>query len=215
MNNKLTLPDDITILTTYTDEKSCYIYKQCKLNNIEIVNSYNEEYGKFHRTLKINYIINALKNIKTKYVIILDGYDVILNSFDNIIEKFKSYNTRILFNASKNNYPQTYIDSIECRDYMGNFRYFNAGCLIGYTDDVIDFYIQATQLDEKIYAKNTENSEQYILRHVFKKYSQHAYNIDVNKFVAIDYLCRVFICLGNSDFIVCNETNDTITYKVV
>jgi len=34
---------------------------------------------------KITCILEALKNIKTKYTLILDGYDVVIYNFDNII----------------------------------------------------------------------------------------------------------------------------------
>jgi len=52
-----------------------------------------------------------LKEIETKYILILDGYDVVIDNWDSLIEKFKSFNAGIVFNASKNNYPGYFGDT--------------------------------------------------------------------------------------------------------
>ena len=134
---------------------------------------------------------------------IVDGYDVVFNKLDDIVEKFKKYDTRILYNASKNNYPNVYIDKIPERDYLGSFRFFNAGCCIGYTQDLIKFYEECLEMQQsrEIMSANLEMSEQFILRHVFKKYSETAFKDDnKEKYVKFDNECSIFICMGNGDF---------------
>ena len=59
-NIELSKPDNLTILTTYTEESKVSFANQLKKNNIDFMNSYKQEFGEFHRTKKISYIIDRI-----------------------------------------------------------------------------------------------------------------------------------------------------------
>jgi hypothetical protein len=50
---------------------------------------------------KIKYYLNTLKSLQSEIVILLDGYDSLVVTFDNLIDKFKNCGFRILFNATR------------------------------------------------------------------------------------------------------------------
>ena len=189
-------PENVTVITTFTEKDASPLVYQLENNNVSYINSYKEEYGSFVMTDKIMYIVNALKEVKTELVLILDGYDVLIQNFDNLLANFKDYNTRMLFNASKNNYPVVQIDQMPFRDYIGQFNHFNAGCAIGYTEDFLKFYSEAQELMNQEGFFNPYNSEQYILRHIFAKYSEHM--LDKEPYISIDYACKVFLALSQA-----------------
>lgn len=185
------LPEDITLLSIWTTDEKCILYQQLKNNNIEIVNGYIPREEKWSNPYKITCILEALKNIKTKYTIILDGYDVVINSWDHIIEKFLNYNAGVVFNTSKNNYPPYFGDVVDSGN-ISKFKYLNAGCCIGYTDKLIDFYNEVADYYEK-HPTNKWNSEQLIVRNVYSKYCK--YSSDYN-LVKLDLDCDIFQTFG-------------------
>ena len=185
------VPEDLTIISIWTDSNKCVLYQQLQKNNIPIINCYIPTEESWTNPYKIKCILNQLKNIKTKYTLILDGYDVVINNFDNLILKFKTFNAGIVFNASKNNYPGYYEDA-PMKQHSSKFRYLNAGCCIGYTDKLIEFY----ELVNKQYESeptNKWNSEQLIVRKVFKDYCN--YTDDYN-LVKLDTECSIFQTFG-------------------
>lgn len=189
-------PDNLTVITTFTNKDASPLVYQLENNKIPYINSYKNEYGEFIMTDKVKYILNALKEVKTEMVLILDGYDVLIQNFDKLIENFKLYNTRMLYNASKNNYPVVVLDKMPFRDYIGQFNCFNAGCAIGYTKDFIDFYSDAYETMNKPGFFNPYGSEQFILRTVFAKYSENM--LKENPYICIDYGCKVFLALSQA-----------------
>ena len=193
--NKLSVlekPDNLTILTTFTDPDMCILYQQLKKSGIDCINSYdyldNLEDGQWNMTKKIDMIREGLKRVNTDYVLICDGYDVYINTFDNILEKFQKTKLRMLFNGTKNNFPWAHIDRIPYRDWRGEFRYFNAGCAIGYVEDFKKFYDECSEMINKI--SNPWESEQYVLRAVFANYSEY---VDTeNAYMDFDWECNIF-----------------------
>ena len=204
----LELPEDLTILTTFTDPEACILYQQLKLHGIECLNSFdylnNLDEGRWDMTKKIDMIREGLKHVKTKYVLICDGYDVYINSFDNIIQKFESTGLRMFFNGTKNNFPWTHVDRVPYRDWRGEYRYFNAGCAIGYTEDFIKFYDDCAEMIDKI--TNPWGSEQYVLRCVFAKYSE---DVDTDKaYMDFDWECNIFQTYVNSVVLKLHENQE-------
>lgn len=184
-------PEDLTILSVWTTDEKCILYQQLKENNIPIINGYIPREEKWSNPYKITCILEALKNIKTKYVLILDGYDVVINTWDNIIEKFLNYNAGVVFNTSKNNYP-LYFGDVTSNNSISKFKYLNAGCCIGYTDKLIQFYTEVAEY-YKEHPTNKWNSEQYIVRNVYSKYCN--YTSDYN-LVKLDLDCDIFQTFG-------------------
>jgi hypothetical protein len=209
----LELPEGLTVLTTYTDPDKCILYQQLNksgincLNTLDYLNNLDEE--GWSMTKKIDLIREGLKHVDTEIVLICDGYDVYINSFDNILQKFKSTGLKMLFNGTKNNFPATHVDRIPYRDWRGEYRYFNAGCAIGYKDDFIKFYDDCAEIIDKV--SNPWDSEQLILRHVFAKYSENV-NSD-NPYMDFDWECNIFQTYVNS--IVLKLYKDQEVYAVL
>lgn len=191
-NKKLDrVPDDLTILSIWTCDAKCVLYHQLWNNHIPIINCYIPTEEKWSNPYKIKCILEALKKIETEYVLILDGYDVVINNWDNLIEKFKQFNAGIVFNTSKNNYP-AYFEDQPIKQHSSKFRYLNAGCCIGYRDSLIEFYEQVNEF-YKTQPMNKWNSEQFIVRNVYKNYCNYtsAYNL-----VKLDTECSIFQTFG-------------------
>lgn len=205
-NKKLTnIPDNIEFISIWTNDNACYLYKQFQNNSFKLINALSEKYvsDTWYMPNKIYQYIDALKNTSKPYAMLLDGYDVIFNTFDDLLLKYNRIGYDILFNASTNNYPNCEIDNLPYRDLIGNYKFFNAGCCIGKTEALINFYTEAL---DYINIKNPRNSEQFVLRHVFKKYSD---NLN-NNFVGIDYKCNIFQTMCNSAVIDAGKENYVI-----
>lgn len=198
LNNKLILPNNLSIITTFTDWTHQGVHHQLEYNNIPYINAYKLEYGDWYMPNKVEYIRKALDEVNTEFVLILDCYDVTINSFNNIFDKFFEYNTDILWNATANNYPVMLIDRIPERDYLGHFNNLNAGCVMGYTESLKDYYDWAIKIhknpDEY---PNIYESEQYLIRVVFSHFSEFMIS-DHKCPVKFDYNCKIFACVGRS-----------------
>lgn len=208
-NELLECPDNLTIITTYTDENAAEVCIRLRAAGIPWINAIpdNVTTENFCLPDKIKYIASALEKVTTKYVLIVDAYDVVIRELSTIIPKFHNESCRVLFNATINKYPLVNVDALPFRDYLGNFRYFNAGCCIGYTEDVISIYKKAETYLSTI--SNNYGSEQYILRHVFRELGPQM--LMPNAPLKIDYQCNVFCCLGNAlIYMSTDEYNDTV-----
>lgn len=138
---------------------SCYdesfIVKQCGYNNIPIFNTaINEQ--KWNNCMKINHILECLKQIETDYILILDGRDtLIVNDLDaTFIEKYLSYKIPIVYNATPIPYPNTVIEPLqELLKISGTHKFLNAGICVGTKEALVEFYKQAKIINDKIYNK--------------------------------------------------------------
>lgn len=205
--NKLTKPDNLDVITFFNNKNNAMLAIQLDKHNIPYFNGFTNFDKKWDNRLKISSAIDVLKKCTNEIVMLLDANDVLILSFDNIIEKFKSTGKRILFNATSNNYPDVLIDKVRNRDFLGKFRYFNAGCCIGYREDVLTFYKQCKEfMDSNPY--NPWNSEQFIVRNIFAKYLENEdYSVD------FDYECNIFQTFANTK-IEKITTNEDDRYRV-
>ena len=187
--------ENLTIITFATNEDESPLITQLKRNGVKYINAVDSE-AAWVNTQKISYLLKALEQVTTDYVLVLDGYDVVIQDLNGILEKFKELNYRILFNATNNNYPEIEVDSIPNRDKLGDFCYLNAGGCIGYREDLKKFYKEVLEIQDKV--ENPNNSEQLLVRTVFAKYSDKK----DNDFVFIDYSSMIFQ-VWNSGFTAC------------
>lgn len=187
------LNNNIAIVTIFTNKKKAILAHQLEKNHIQYFNALPNDYDysqEWYMPNKIKYFINILEKIDSKVILILDAYDVLISSFDNIYEKFINQKYRILFNATYNNFPDEEIDYIENREQYDDWhKYFNAGCCIGYKEDLIRFYSECLEF---INIENKLNSEQKIVRTCFAKYS----NNKNQNFVWIDFKRNIFNTIG-------------------
>jgi hypothetical protein len=175
------LPTDITVITCSNREDSIgLLIPQLKKSNIPYINIVPKDVP-WDNTMKISYIVNALKDVTTKYVLILDAFDVIMSEDNSdILEVFKTFGKKLVFNASKNNFPNMEIDIIPNRDQLGSFKYLNAGCCLGETKYTLSFYDKCLDI---IGIENPDKSEQLIVRNVFNREQDN---------VCIDHECKMF-----------------------
>ena len=180
---KVQLPDDVEIVTTCNHPDTSMLIGQLSKNDIPYINKVPT--GCYWNNLKkISYVNEALQEVKSKYVLILDASDVLITrSIKTIVERFGQHNKQILFGADKHNYPNQLVDKIPNRDFRGEFRYLNAGTCFGFLEACRSFYLQANEvlLNGNIY--NPYNSEQLIIRHTFK---------NLTDIVDFDYECSIF-----------------------
>lgn len=203
------LEENLSIVSCWTDNEKCILNQQFEKNNLILHNALPNNYGnnrKWDMRNKIEFYIDYLENnIDTDIVVLVDGYDVLFTSTKDIVNKFTSQPYHILFNSTANNYPFVNIDKIQDREKYDRFApFFNAGCCIGYRKDLINFYKECYQI---IDIPNQYNSEQYVLRNVFSKYS----NIQNQNFVWIDFKRDIFNSMG---YMMSNYNAETNTLHI-
>lgn len=200
---------ELAIVSTWTDDNKCYLFQQCKRFDIPLINCVPVDYDitqTWYMPNKIKWFIQVLERTKQDIVMFLDGYDVLLTHLDDILERFKTQPYKILFGPSCNNYPDVRIDRIPLRTKKGTYRYFNAGCVIGYREDLLKFYKEALDF---VTLPNPWNSEQFILRHAFAKYSSD----EKQNFIGVDFNCEIFRSMGVTDSSVNIQTSE-ISFNV-
>ena len=185
-NRIITKPDNLDIVCVMTkDHKdTAPLIKQLNASNVKYYNYIEDRDLMWNREEKVYYVLESLKMCDKEYTLILDGDDVaILTDLDGIIKEFNSYNKNIIYNATIWMYPHIIIEHIENRRQYGDYCFLNAGCCIGKTSDLIDFYEEVWDLIK--YKSNPINSEQYYIRKVFGKHQDTVF---------FDYDCRIFQC---------------------
>ena len=174
------IPNNLQIVTCSNNEENSILIRQLRINRIPYINVV-PQYCQWDNRDKIKYIIDALDRVTSEYVLILDANDVLLE--DNLIMTLKAFidsGKRLIYNATRSNYPEVRIGIVKDFKKRGKFRYFNAGCCIGYTEYAKKFYRHALKY---IDIDNPWKSEQYIIRHAFR---------DRRRYVDFDWQCKIF-----------------------
>ncbi len=143
-------------------------------------------------TYKMDLAIEFLKTVETPWVLGLDGFDVLLfESPDLILERFKSMNKRMLFNAECEFWPSGKL----MNDYMKQLktyqdglcttspRYLNAGCYLGERDACLQFTSFARSLTAtKDMDPKLKDTEQWRFHVAFMEFDD----------VSLDYRSEIF-----------------------
>jgi hypothetical protein len=168
---------------------------------------------------KVNLTCEVLGDIKTKYVMGLDSYDVLLlDSPGEVVRRFEGFSCEILFNAVSKFYPDCHKFELagerfitrDWEEFQGRisnsyWRYLNAGAWIGKTSFCRRFFadclsrkteelVDAGKLPFKkgAYHQKLTDSEQTALNWTFQDYFPQ---------VQLDYNCEIFLnlsCVPNS-----------------
>ncbi len=187
---EIRMPNNVEIVTATNQTQTSVLVKQLNKNNIDFINKVPQNCY-WTNPKKIGYIIEGLQKVKSKYALILDASDVLLtNDIINIVDKFILFDKKIIFGATKSNYPDVLIDKISNRDFRGDFRYINAGTCIGTVKDCLSFYLRAKDILQGDFIYNPTRSEQLIIRETFK---------DATEYVDFDYQCTLFQTFGYTD----------------
>ena len=181
------LPDNVEIVTVTNHPETSILAEQLSRYSIKYINKVPPNCY-WTNLKKIGYIVKGLQEVKSDYALILDASDVLLTKdVINITDKFTSFRKKIIFGATKNNYPDLLIDKIPDRDFRGDFRYLNAGTCFGATNDCLNFYLRANEILQHNLIYNPLRSEQLIIREAFK---------GVTEQVDFDYQCILFQTFG-------------------
>lgn len=185
------VPENVQIITTVDEEsiEKSPLIKQLNYNKTEYINSaLGKDTSDWCNRKKIQLIYDALQSVTKEYCLILDGWDVVIvNNLMDIIEDFKSYGVKVLYNATVADFPDVKIETIPNQKEMGTFCYFNAGCCIGETETLKKIYKEALDLINQtdLTQEKHADSEQYWLRKVFANHTD-------DYTIGIDYLCKIF-----------------------
>ncbi len=194
IGRKFSISDKVSIVSVMN--KACYetsmLREQCDNNRVPIINTaYDVE--EWTNTVKIPKILEALKQVSTQYCLILDGRDVLVsNDLENeFIDKYKSFNTPIIYNATYVRHPKTCVETLQDIIHIqSKHKYLNAGVCMGETEALRNFYTKVLEISKQ-YPDN--DSEQLIVRIARKKYPELAgYDYNNRLFAAVHYCENVF-----------------------
>lgn len=183
---KFTMPINLGILSVITKDQigNSPLHYQLTKNGYNYINPVKDRNMVWDPAKKMHLVLEGLKTSQDEYTLVLDGNDVsILTDLTDIIPRFESYDKKVLYNATIWRYPDVFVDEVKNRRQYGRYCFLNAGCCIGKTPDLIDFYEYCV----KVYTKSKERmgSEQYYVR--------KAFDLRQND-VFFDYDCRIFQC---------------------
>lgn len=126
---KINISPRISVITAFTDKSKAITALQLELSNMSYVNACTDLSSKWSNVDKIKYFVNQLEKTTTEYSLLVDGYDVLFfkDLDESFINKFEYMGTKILYNATKNSYPNVEADVVLNREFLGEFKYLNAG----------------------------------------------------------------------------------------
>jgi len=176
------------IFTFYTDESRLIYLKQTQQNHaVNITYLYNSTWNGYID--KILYMIQTIKNIPDDDVVcFIDAYDVLINSTSyEILDKFKSYNCRLLIGAELNCFPSDYKGQM---DEVGNAlhlptrnKYINSGGYIGYKKDIHALLTwKSPQEIEHICSYGGDQT--YFIEYYLHNHMKHS--------ISLDYTSKIF-----------------------
>lgn len=185
------IPDNLQVITTVDNSTidSAALIKQLENSHIDYINSAeNKDTNNWSNRKKIQLIYDTLCTVEKEYCLILDGWDVgIVGDLSNVIDLYKTYNVKVLYNATVDTFPPVAIESIANQSDLGVYGYFNAGCCIGETQALKAVYKRALDIiaETDLTQEKWAASEQYWLRKVYAEHTEDA-------LMGIDYQCKIF-----------------------
>lgn len=211
------VPDNYTLITWNTKETS---HLQDSLDHLGVdyhLLSYPQD--EWINTKKIDLTYNFLDKVETKYLIGIDALDaIVLDDPQKIVDRFKSKDCKMLFNATVVSYPDYREDSkisqlvdrsctrIEDIEFHKNikinspFKYLNAGAWIADTDFCKKFYKRVLEKDallREIFEVNPEEQFQDYIESEQLRIRLAAVTFDE---VEIDYKCEIFQLMNCDNF---------------
>lgn len=197
MSNIVSIPEDVTVISFFFGDKRFALKEQLSISNIPVIDATKGvELFTWQDRFKIKMIADCIKNVTTKYVLILDGVDVLLGSdINKIVEKFNSLDCKLLYNACAISHPLSQ-NRYELEDTsLGVFNKLNTGAFIGETKFVELFYNDLMTIydDVNMPVPQTDGIRVGLK---YKNYPE----------IKIDYNCDIFQTLLQVDF----DLNDGI-----
>lgn len=196
IKRKIKVSDNLSIISIMNQQ--CYntspVAQQAEKNGFTLLNTALEE-NEWNNTLKISHILQNLEKVETDYALILDGRDTIItgNLNDAFIDRYKSFNAPIVFNATPFPHPRGIIEPLtELIRIKGKSKYLNAGVCIGEVSALKTLYEKAAEINSMEF-NNIKNSEQLIIRKAKMK---------LPSLVKIDSESRIFRIVHQVDSVI-------------
>ena len=135
---ELTKGISLSIITAFTDKSKAVLAKLLDDNNIGYINA-AADVESFVKAFKPVYYYDAVKNVSDDYVLIIDGYDTVLESIDEIPSCLEHYHKDMLYSAWNVHFP-TYFDVDLSVPEDNEKKFLNSGVFFGKTSEVKKFY---------------------------------------------------------------------------
>lgn len=213
-SDKLTeFNDNVTLVYGSTDNYpfSKTLFKYINENNINSINIYeNVSHAlNIEKILYFKKILDEKYDLLNDYILFIDSGDTVLNvdiSFNEILERFKSYNCNVLFNKDEHDYPfcfkkyftpkspgyiKEYFETpnIEQLSDIKDGHFINSGVYFGKKEDIKELIDVCYDI-----IKSDNNPKYYSDQFIFKKAAKFI-NEKYNKhFVEVDYKNKLFSC---------------------
>jgi len=184
-DTKITVDEDISIISPVNEDfyNKSPLMRQLENSGIQLYNSeaaFNDT--KWNNTRKINYVLECLDKVKTKYALITDARDVIfVNNLDkSFIEAYKSFGKPILYNSTSTRFPNVQVEPQEEIDELFTYnKFLNAGVCFGEVEALKKFYKHCLEIKDTF---ENNYSEQLIIRTA---------RLDMPELIAIDYDAKI------------------------
>lgn len=165
-NIQVSIAAEISVITIFSDKESALTALQLENCGIAYTNAYRPIGKRWSNVDKIKLFAEQLAQTQTPYTLLVDAHDVLfLKDLDQaFIQKFQAFNKRVVYNATKNNYPNFDIDHVEDREQLGDFKYLNAGVVFGETQALLALYQEMIELIQSKEIVNPWESEQLYVR---------------------------------------------------
>lgn len=188
----ITNNDKVTIVTSFTDKDKAILINQLEESSIDYINA-AENVETFIKAYKPTYYYNALKNVNTEYVLILDSYDSIINDLNGIQDLIESYNKKVIYGSWNTHFP-TYFDVDFNVPEDNDKKYLNSGVVIGKTSDLKEFYNELSTYIQDNYQNSThwlKDYEQYWIYKFLVEHKEYAENVGVDYNEALVVNCPI------------------------
>lgn len=173
---------NLSIVTSFTDKDKAILVKQLEENNIDYINA-AEGVDKFIKAFKPIYYAEALKNVDSEYVLIIDSYDTILHNIDEIPSCLETYGKDMVYSSWKTHFP-TYFDIDFSVPQDNEKKYLNSGVFFGKTSAVKEFYNELSNYIKAEYETSNEWLKDFEQYWIYKFLSENDGYLDK---LGIDY----------------------------
>lgn len=173
--------NNITIVTLFTDKDKAMLASQLEKNNIGYINA-AENVDYFVKAFKPIYYNDALDDVKTEYVLLMDAYDTVVTSFDGMSGVPIYYGKKLVYSAWKYHFP-TYFDVDFGVSEDNQLKYLNSGVVFGKTSDVKSFYNLLSEYIQQNYVETDSDEkdyEQYWIYRFLKENKTIAENVGID-----------------------------------